>query len=188
MDDKNLNNKKTEKIGTDDKDQELIDNESEKVNEEEIASEEKNDLGKELEDLKNLADGFEVSYKRALADYQNLQRRTQEERINLIKSANQNLILKLLPVLDTLILAVKHFNDSGLNMTIDQFIKVFEDEGLKKIKTVGEKFNPETMEAVTTREGEDGIVLEELRIGFENIRPAQVTVGKAKMSEVEGSI
>lgn len=169
MDDKNLQNKKNN----------ISFDENQKIERIEVKDE---NLDKEFEDLKKIADGFEASYKRALADYQNLQRRVQEERYSLITSANKNLVLKFLPVLDTLMLAVKHFKDPGLNLAIEQFLKVLEEEGLQKIKTIGEKFSPEKMEAVTVKEGEDGIVLEELRLGFENhneiIRPAQVIVGK----------
>lgn len=169
MDDKNLKNKNDEEMDIQD----------EKVEETKVDIK---NLENEFENLKKIADGFEASYKRALADYQNLQRRVQEERYSLITGANKNLILKFLPVLDTLMLAVKHFQDPGLNLAVEQFLKVLEEEGLKRINTIGEKFNPEKMEAVTTKEGKDGIVLEELRIGFEKnneiIRPAQVIVGK----------
>ena len=54
--------------------------------------------GKELED----------QLKRVLADYQNLEKRTAEEKQELVKSANRGLILRLLPALDTLVIAQKN--------------------------------------------------------------------------------
>jgi len=124
----------------------------------------------------------EEKYKRALADYQNLQRRTQEQKAEWIRAANKDLLLKLLPVLDTLMLAAKHISDKGLQITVDQFLKILEQEGLERIKTVGQDYNPHTMEAVTTKDGEDGKVLEEIRTGFILnefvLRSAQVIVGK----------
>ncbi len=54
--------------------------------------------------------------------------------------------------------------------------------GVAKIETVGKKFDPNTMEAIATDTGEEGIVLEDLRVGFimnyKLLRPAQVKVGK----------
>lgn len=136
----------------------------------------------ENEQLHERIKDAEEKYKRALADYQNLQRRTQEQKIEWIKSANKDLLLKMFPVLDTLILANKHIKDEGLQMTIGQFLKLLEQEGLERVKTIGEEYNPHTMEAVTTKEGQEGKVLEEVRPGFmlngSVLRSAQVIVGK----------
>ena len=76
--------------------------------------------------------------KRALADYQNLEKRTEEERQEWIKSGNRNLILNLLPVLDTLFLAQKHIQDEGLNLSIQKFLDVLSEEGVSRIKTENE--------------------------------------------------
>src|SRR5258706_11040371 len=136
----------------------------------------------EFDALKDLASQLENNYKRAIADYQNLQRRTQEEKINWIKSASKDLILKMLPVLDTLILANKHLQDKGLDLSIDQFLKVLKEEGVEKIETIGKEFDPHLMEAITTQQGEDNKVLEEIRAGYMLydmvLRTAQVVVGK----------
>src|SRR5258706_12577927 len=102
----------------------------------------------EIETLQNQISDCEQKYKRALADYQNLQRRTQEQKAEWIKSANKELLLKLLPILDTLMLASKHITDKGLQISIDQFLKLLEQEGLTRIKTIGETFNPYTMKAI----------------------------------------
>lgn len=132
--------------------------------------------------LKDLANQLEEKYKRAYADYQNLERRTQEQKGEWIKSANRDLLLKLLPILDTLMLANKHIQDKGLQLSIDQFIRVLEQEGVIRIKTIGEKFDPYLMEAIGSTEGEDGKVIEEVRAGFmiyeQVLRSAQVIVGK----------
>ena len=153
---------------------------------EEIVEEsvEQDPVQQELEQMKNLATQFENSYKRALADYQNLQRRTQGEKAEWIKMATRDFILKLLPVLDTLLLATKHIQDKGLDLSVDQFLKVLQDEGVTKIETVGKEFDPNLMEVVTTREAdkkEAGKVVEEVRGGFMFnevvIRPSQVIIG-----------
>lgn len=127
---------------------------------------------------------FEEKYKRALADYQNLEKRTAGEKIQWIKIANKNLVLKLLPVLDTLMLACQNIKDKGLDIAISQFIDVLEQEGVHRIETAGKMFDPKTMEAVETVEGKEGIVIEEMRPGymFDDIviRAAMVKVGKEK--------
>lgn len=122
------------------------------------------------------------NYKRALADYQNLQKRTQEDRLQWIQSANRELLLRILTVLDTLMLAQQHMQDKNLAVSIQQFLDVLKSEGVTRIETVGKKFDPHLMEAIATGDGKDGEVLEELRAGFmmhdRLLRAAQVKVGK----------
>lgn len=155
------------------------------VQEEVVEREEAEDaVGAELSSLKELVEQLDNKFKRSLADYQNLQRRTQEEKGMWIRSANKDLILKLLPVLDTLLLAGRHLQDKGLELAIDQFEKVLETEGVKKIETIGKKFDPLVMECVETKEGNDWEVLEEVRAGYRSddliLRPAYVVVGQRK--------
>lgn len=140
-----------------------------------------NVMEEEFNALKDLAGKLEDQYKRALADYQNLQRRTQDEKREWAKFSNKDFILKMLPILDTLMLAEKHTQDKTFTLTVGQFLQVLSDEGVTRIKTIGEDFNPQTMEAVSTTAGEKGKVLDEMRAGYligdVVLRPAQVTVG-----------
>jgi molecular chaperone GrpE len=126
-------------------------------------------------------EAFDNKYKRALADYHNLQKRVTEEKSEWIRSANKDLLLRLLPVLDTLMLAEKHLQDKGLAVSINHFLDILKGEGVTKIKTVGEAFNPHLMECIATEQGEENKVLEELRAGYmlydKVLRPAQVKVG-----------
>src|SRR3989338_7613653 len=85
---------------------------------------------------------LENQLKRVLADYQNLEKRAAEEKQELIKSANRGFILRLLPALDTLILAQKHTNDQGLKLSVQQLFDILEREGVVKIETMGENFDP----------------------------------------------
>ena len=130
------------------------------------------------EDLQNL----ENQLKRALADYQNLEKRIAGEKSDWIKLANKDLILRLLPGLDSLILAQKHTADEGVKISIKHFLDSLSEVGVKKIETEGAQFDPNLMEAVSVTEGEEGGVVEELRAGYtlfdSVIRPAQVVVGK----------
>lgn len=133
------------------------------------------------EQLQQHISDLDQKAKRYLADYQNLQRRVQEERISWIRNANKDLLLKFLPVLDTLMLAGKHSDDKGLTISIAQFEDVLKEADVTRIKTTGEVFDPATMECVTTKEGKEDVVMEELRPGYmlgdTVLRSAQVIVG-----------
>lgn len=125
---------------------------------------------------------LENQLKRTLADYQNLEKRVILEKSEWIKFANKNLLLKLLPGLDSLMLAQKHTQDEGITLSINQLLNSFKEEGVKKIDALGEDFDPRFMEVVTTIDGQEGKVVEELKAGYTLydmvLRPAQVVVGK----------
>lgn len=149
----------------------------------------KKDGKKEVEELKQKVQELEEKYKRALADYQNLEKRVLEDRKQWIIMANKDLILKILPAIDTLTMASKHNQDEGLVLSLKQLLDILKSEGLEKIETTGEKFNPQTMECMETDEGEEGKVLEEIRVGYllngNLLRPALVKVGKQKVEKEE---
>lgn len=125
---------------------------------------------------------LENQLKRAVADYQNLEKRIASEKSDWIKLSNKDLLLRLLLGLDSLVLALKHTQDEGVKIALKHFLDILEQEGVKKIETEGKIFDPNLMEAVATREGEEGRVLEETRIGYmledKVLRPSQVIVGK----------
>jgi molecular chaperone GrpE len=152
------------------------------IEDEELEKDTKEDS--QIENLKQQAKDFEDKWKRALADYQNLERRTAEIRKEWITESNRDLILKLFPVLDTLILAQAHVKDEGLRLSIQKFLDILKDEGVIKIPTDGEKFDPHLMEATEVVDGPENKVVEEVRSGFmlndKVLRPAQVKVGKGK--------
>lgn len=140
---------------------------------------------------KNARD-LENQLKRALADYQNLVKRVHGERQEWIKTANKDLILALLPVLDTLRLAQKHVADEGLGLSIQQFLNVLLAQGVERIVTEEKDFDPALMECVNTQEGQEGKVLSEVRAGYtlngKVLRAAQVTVGKKGHEEKEEAL
>ncbi len=142
----------------------------------------KHEKEKPNEDFKNL----ENQLKRALADYQNLEKRIADEKITWIKIANKDLLLRLIPGLDSLLLAEKHTQDEGVKLSIKHFLDILEEVGVKKIETEGKSFDPKLMEAVSTTEGDEGKIIEEVRAGytlFDTIlRPAQVVVGSKSQS------
>ena len=70
---------------------------------------------------------------RALADYDNLRKRTEEEKSLWIRFSSQRVLTTLLSVLDNFESAQKHLNDAGLAIAIGEFRKVFAEEGLEEI-------------------------------------------------------
>jgi molecular chaperone GrpE len=134
--------------------------------------------------LKNL----ENQLKRALADYQNLEKRIESEKSDWIKLANKDFILKILPTLDHLETALKGVKDtgknspwlSGIELAVGEFRKILKEEGLEQVQT--ESFDPNLHEAVEVREGPDGKILDIIQMGYtlngKLIRPAKVVVGK----------
>ena len=93
------------------------------------------------------------------------------------------MLLRILPVLDTLFLAIQHSEDKNLKVSIDQFLAVLKEEGVVKIDTLGKEFDPFQMEAISSEPGEENKVIKELRVGYmlfdKILRPAQVVVGKS---------
>lgn len=126
---------------------------------------------------------WEGKYIRALADYQNLVKRTEEERYRLMDFANEILIQKLLPVIDDMEESVKHIKNEGLQKVLDKLLKILEDAGLQVISPKeGEDFNSDCHEALDTIKGKNGKIMKVHRKGYnlnsKVIRPALVAVGK----------
>lgn len=135
-----------------------------------------------MNQLATEAQVLDGKYKRALADYQNLEKRVEEEQQRFVKIATQIFVEQLLIPYDHLLLAAKHIQDKGLDLVIGQFKALFESQGLKEIPAQGMVFDPTKMEVVETKEGEHDIVLEVATPGYELngviVRPAMVVVGK----------
>lgn len=140
-----------------------------------------------------------VDYKdkwlRALADYDNLSKRMAKEKIETIKFSNQLIIMELFPIMDSFDSALKSAETSsdkeaflkGLKMLQNEFHRILEVNGLKKVKSVGEKFDPnlhQAEEEICTDKFQAGVVAEEIRSGYtlsdRLLRPALVKVSKGK--------
>jgi len=121
-------------------------------------------------------------YLRALADYQNLEKRSFQEKEEVRRFASEMTLKKFIPAIDSLERATKHITDEGLALSLKEFYAALTECGVRKIETVGKPFDPFCMECIEVKEGEDGIVIEELRAGYtlfdKVLRVAQVNVGK----------
>lgn len=126
---------------------------------------------------------LENQLRRTLADYQNLERRIEEERKLLGKLTAALLIEKLLPVLDNLENAQKHLGDPGLELVTKQFKEVLDSEGVEEIHSDGQEFDPNLHEAIETEVGEvDNKIMKVVAKGYKIedkvIRPARVVVSR----------
>ena len=88
----------------------------------------------------------------ALADYQNLMRRTNQERGKIARLAARTFVEDLLQPLSHLALASEQINDAGLTMVVSQLWIALENNGLKKIEALGKKFDVTTMEATEVKD------------------------------------
>ncbi|MBI4037441.1 nucleotide exchange factor GrpE [Candidatus Curtissbacteria bacterium] len=136
---------------------------------------------------------LEDQLKRALADYQNLERRVEEEKKLLSVLYTAIVVEKFLPVLDNLEAAQSHIKDEGLAMVITQFKDVLAKEGVEEVTAEGQNFDPKLHEAIEAVEGEDeGKVVKVLSKGYKIngkvLRPAKVVVTKASSTKSENTM
>lgn len=125
-------------------------------------------------------------YLRALADYQNLERRAREEKAGIVKYALREFLEKLLAILDDLEKAADHLNDQGILLTLWKLKDLLISEGVKEINPEkGAAFDPGFMEAVEVVEEPDmepNKVVKVLSKGYllydKLLRPAKVVVKK----------
>jgi molecular chaperone GrpE len=147
----------------------------------------------ELEEARAEAERQRDLAQRAQADLINYRRRTDDERISQQQFSNSRLIVKLLPVVDELEMAVNHAGEEGAQHPWAEGVKLIqrkvtnllESEGVKKIEAVGSPFDPSEHEAVGTEETTrypSGHVMEVVRNGYRLhervIQPAQVVVAR----------
>jgi len=130
-----------------------------------------------LEEIKAKCEEYLNGWKRERADFANYKKDEAERITQLIKYANEELVLKLLPILDNFCLAEQHVKDPGVTQIKKQLEDLLKKEGIEHVEVLGQKFDPATMEAV---EGEGDTVSEEVMRGYtmhgKVIRPAKVKV------------
>lgn len=148
------------------------------------------ELEESIEQLKAKNEELLNNWKRAAADFENYKKRRVVESKELLEMGREMTAIKLLPSLQSLEQVLKFTpNDErykgwldGLKATIMQLEKAMEELGLKKVKTVGEKFDHDLHEAVEEAEGDEDLIIREVQPGFtlndKVIIPAKVVVGK----------
>lgn len=162
---------KSEKSVSDDNIEKQLEKEiAEKIKEESIEEEagignqEVELLVKQLNEIEKERDDLKDRLARKAAELENVRRRTQREKQNLIEFANEKVLLKLLDVLDDTATAIDHGKNSddysalliGVEMINKKTIKLFENEGVKAMENpVGKEFDVDFHEAMMVMPSED---------------------------------
>ena len=132
---------------------------------------------------------------RTTADFDNFKKRAARERQDAVKFANESLLQKLIPILDTFDMALTaavnakegtaQSLQTGVSMILSQFRNTLTDAGLEEVDAAGKPFDPNFHEAVSQQETADapeGHVVQQLRKGYKLkerlLRPATVIVAK----------
>jgi len=124
-------------------------NEGVSIEENNLSQEEK--LSAEVVELKE-------KYLRLYSDFENFRKRTAKERIDLIKTASEEVLKDLVPVVDDFERAFKAAEkeadtqkiQEGNQLIFQKLVKILESKGLKPMEDlIGQPFNPDTQEAIT---------------------------------------
>ncbi len=163
---------------------------TEEVTENEVCEETPCEEVSETEVLKAKLKEQEESYLRLYADFDNYRKRAAKEKLESYTDATSQVMIKLLPVIDNLGRALLTNDEenplySGLKMVSKQLDDTLKNLGLEMISSLGEQFDPNYHYAVMTdslEEKEDNEIVEVMQEGYtfkgKVIRPAMVKVNQ----------
>ena len=146
----------------------------------------KDKKNQQLEELKTANEKLQIEkaeihdkFLRLYSEFDNYRKRTQKEKLDMIKSASENIIVQLLPVVDDMERAIafnkKNEADNaslieGLSLILQKTKTILKQKGLEEISTKDQIFNTDFHEAVTTvpadKEENKGKILEEIQKGY----------------------
>ncbi len=139
---------------------------------------------------------------RQLAEIDNVKKRLQREKDEFVKYAAESVVGRLLPIVDSLDQAVEAVGKpsdpqaviQGIALIHRQLLGALAREGVERIRTIGEAFDPHRHEAVAQVDAGDGqadhTIIEEVQVGYtlhgKVIRPAMVKVATASTPRTPG--
>ncbi len=136
----------------------------------------------QIKELETKIVSLENNWKRAVADYKNLEKRTAEEKTNYMHFTKSQVIKEFLPFFDNLERLENHTNDEGLKLVIKDLKNTLKNMGVEEVDALGKDFDHNTMEAMELKKGEKNKVLEIYQKGYllngNLLRPAKVVVGQ----------
>lgn len=139
-----------------------------------LSKQEYDDLQKRLAELEALKERLLHS----AADFENAKKRLTRERDEFVKFSQENLVRDILPVLDNFERALSHAGEggeanlkgivAGVEMVRKQLFEILKNQGLKKLQTKGEKFDPHHHESVgyVHESGPEDVVVDEVESGY----------------------
>lgn len=151
------------------------------------------ELEAKVEEQQNKIEEQKDKFLRLYAEFENFRRRTSKEKTQLSKTAAENIILRLLPIMDDYERAQQSLEENqdlekfkeGIELIADKFWKVMEQEGLEQIESNNQEFHTDEHEAITKMpapsEDMKGKVIDTTEKGYKLngkvIRFAKVVVG-----------
>ena len=157
------------------------------------------ELEKELNKKEEKIQELEDRLLRLQAEFLNYKRRVEKEQLELADYIKGELFKKIIPILDDFKAMMAHAEEGknetsvlqGAKMIYEKLKEVLEKEGLEKIESLGQEFNPQLHEALmtrpTTEEKEHDRIVEVYQDGYKLkerlIRPSKVVVGKLEKKE-----
>ncbi len=136
---------------------------------------------------------WQDKYLRLSAEFDNYRKRTLKEKVDLIKTASADIMLKILPVIDDFERAIGYFDNNnpdaannGIILIYDKLRDILAQQGLKEIEALNKEFDTDIHEAVTKvpapEENLKGKVVDVIQKGYflydKVIRYAKVVVGE----------
>jgi len=169
----------------------------EKKEEKEEKSNDSEEIKKQLEECEKQKNEYLAGWQRSRADLLNYKKEEMERIGELVGYAAEELILKILPIMDNFEIAEQKLpedlknneNVKGILLIKNQVLDFLKSQGVEEIKSIGEKFDPNLHEAVEEVEPfdsaqgkekgqESGIIIEEVQKGYKIngrlLRPAKV--------------
>jgi molecular chaperone GrpE len=163
-----------------------------------LESENIEDSEEELSEIEILQKKYDENYDallRATAEIENIKKRSQKEVENAYKYSTESILQEIIPIYDSLSLScglsdkkiTKEQLDEGNKLLLSMFQKIFEKNNIEEINPLGESFNPQFHQAISTIENkneEDDKITEVVQKGYllsnRVIKPALVIVIKNK--------
>ena len=142
-----------------------------------------------------LIEEYTETLKRLQADFENYIKRAEKEKADFAGYANHKILNNMLPIVDDFEIALEVLKEkadleliSGIELIYKRMIKVLEDEGVKQIKSLGQKLYPFTHEVIDIiNSDEEDVVTKELQKGYmlkdKVLRAAKVQISKCEVSE-----
>jgi len=151
-------------------------------------------LKQQLEEYGRLAEERLNQLKYLQADIENLRKRYEKEKQEIIETANESLIKELLVVLDSFDAAIKISegeSKKGLLMLEKKFFDILVEHGLEEIEAIGKQFNPEFHEALCKEfsKKQDNEIIEVIQKGYtlnsKVIRPSKVKISRGLKNNIK---
>ena len=143
--------------------------------------------------LENEVEELKDKVLRKSAEFENFKRRTENDQLNLLTYAAESFISKLLPIIDDFERSMKHIDSAndidsvkeGMGLIYDKFVKLLDEQGVKKMESIGKPFDVNYHEAIMQQKADNvppHTVIDELECGYmykdKVIRHAKVIVSE----------